>query len=372
MPTETYKSKVLAAYAECEVMDGLVDFLTRAGYSVERAMNGEEASEKATQAVYEIILMDNCLGEPAIDITRRLKDNPLTMYIPIVLISKDLSHGDRVAALDAGVDDILDSPVDPYEIVARLRSFRRICVRAREILRKEEMIDAHNRLLRSIIGNYVSPEIADELIRNPEKLSGLGGEVKTVTAMFADIRNFTVFAASHPPDEVVSLVNEVFEEMTEIIFRYKGTLDNFMGDCIMAFWGAPQPIKDHALMAICCANEMQAQMARIRDKWEKDEYYRLGLGIGVNTGEVIVGNVGHSRFKKYTIIGADVNIAARLENNARRNAILLSDKTYELVKEHIITEPVTLDMKGYQGKFGAHNLLKIKHPVILEDAPTGA
>jgi len=363
---EGYKSRVLLTYSTCEEMGILEKFLDKVGYAVDRAHGGPEAVRMALDVPYEIIVMTYCSNvDEMLASFKEIKDNPLSMYIPLLLVADELSHGDRIAALDAGVDDILSSPVDPYEVVARLRSFRRISIRAREILKKEETIDKHNKLLRNIIGNYVSPDIANELIKNPEKLSVLGGEIKTITTMFADIRNFTSFSATHKPAEVVSLINEIFEEMTEIIFKYKGTLDNFMGDCIMAFWGAPQPTKDHAMLAVCCANEMQAHMALIRDRWEKDEYYRLGLGIGINSGQAIVGNIGHNKLKHYTAIGADVNMAARLEKLARRGSVLMSGNTYELIKEHIITEEFQVDLKGFDGKNIAHNLLKIKHPIAV-------
>lgn len=363
-------NRVLMVYASGGGMAGLENFLKGSGYEVDNADSGADAVSMAAAAPYEAILMDfrTAVAEEILDACKRIKANPGTMYVPIMLASNEMDHGDRIAVLNSGADDILLEPVDPYEVVARLRSFRRLCVRAREILRKEEMIDRHNGMLRAILGTYVTPEIAEDLIRNPEKREMMGGETRTVTAMFADIRNFTDFSASHEPSEVVALVNEIFEAMVGVIFSFRGTLDNFMGDCVMAFWGAPRQQDDHALRAVCCAFEMQKRMAEIRDCWKKDEYYKLGLGIGINTGEVLVGSIGHSRFRKYTAIGSAINIAARLEKFARRDTVLISENTHALIKPHVITESFPVELKGISGPVTAHNMLKVKHPVAADQA----
>ncbi|MBI5191256.1 MAG: response regulator [Nitrospirae bacterium] len=362
------KSRVMMLYAENSEMDILGKFLDRVGYAVDRTAQSEDALKLAGASPYDMIVIDYGLkGEDACEACKKLKDNPASMYIPVLFVTHETGHGDRIAALDAGADDILNAPIDTYEVVARMRSFRRISVRAKEVLRKELMIDTHNKLLRRIIGSYVSPEIADDLVKNPEKISAVGGETRQVTVMFADIRNFTAFSASHDPKEVVSMLNEIFEEMSTVVFKYKGTLDNFMGDCMMAFWGAPQPMEEHAHMAVCCANEMQERMAAIRNGWEKDEYYTLGLGIGINTGPVVVGNIGHHTFKKFTAIGSTVNMASRLETQARRNCVLLSDATRVLVADRIITEAFMLDIRGYAEKVKAYSLLKVKKQVKLDE-----
>lgn len=361
------KNRVMVLYDENAEMDILGKFLDRVGYSVDRTASTEDALRLAGASPYDMIVIDYGLhGEDACEVCKRLKDSPASMYIPVLFVTQEAGHGDRIAALDAGADDILNAPIDAYEVVARMRSFRRITVRAKEVLRKEQMIDTNNKLLRRIIGSYVSPEIADDLVKNPEKISAVGGEARPVTVMFADIRNFTAFSASHDPREVVSMLNEIFEEMSSVVFKYKGTLDNFMGDCMMAFWGAPQPMEDHAHMAVCCANEMQERMTAIRNGWEKDEYYTLGLGIGINTGPVVVGNIGHHTFKKFTAIGSTVNMASRLETQARRNCVLMSDATRLLVNDRVITESFMLDMKGYAEKVKAYSLLKVKRPVDLD------
>ena len=171
--------------------------------------------------------------------------------------------------------------------------------------------------IRSMFSSYVSPKIVEVLINNPEKAK-LGGERKVVTALFSDIAGFTSLSEKRNPEEVVDLLNEYFEEMTGIIFKWDGTLDKFVGDEIMAFWGAPVDQPDHAERAVRCAMDMIDSLARMQEKWAKEGKDILDCGIGINTGEVLIGNIGASGKKMdYTIIGDNVNLAARVETLTR-------------------------------------------------------
>jgi adenylate cyclase len=173
------------------------------------------------------------------------------------------------------------------------------------------------RRLRRIFSSYVSPKIVAEIINNPEKAK-LGGERRMVTVLFSDIAGFTSLSESLQPEEVVSIMNEYFKEMAEVIFRWHGTLDKFVGDQIMAFWGAPVAQSNHAELAIRCALHMSKTLDKLHEKWEREGKPILECGIGLNTGEVIVGNIGAEGKKMdYTIIGDHVNIGARVEKLTR-------------------------------------------------------
>ena len=174
-----------------------------------------------------------------------------------------------------------------------------------------------SRQIRAMFSNYVSPKIVAELINNPEKAK-LGGERKTVTILFADIIGFTSLSEQKQPEEVVEILNEYFKEMTEIIFKWDGTLDKFVGDEIMAFWGAPIDQPNHAELAVRCALNMEARLFDLQYKWKLEEKCGLDCGIGINTGEVIIGNIGAAGKKMdYTVIGDNVNLAARVEKLTR-------------------------------------------------------
>jgi adenylate cyclase len=174
-----------------------------------------------------------------------------------------------------------------------------------------------SREIRAMFSSYVSPKIVAELINNPEKAK-LGGERKTVTILFADIIGFTSLSEQKQPEEVVEILNEYFKEMTEIIFKWDGTLDKFVGDEIMAFWGAPLDQPNHAELAVRCALNMEAKLRDLQYKWKLEEKSGLDCGIGINTGEVIIGNIGAAGKKMdYTVIGDNVNLAARVEKLTR-------------------------------------------------------
>lgn len=174
-----------------------------------------------------------------------------------------------------------------------------------------------SREIRAMFSSYVSPKIVEEIISNPEKAK-LGGERKIVTILFSDIVGFTNLSERKPPEEVVDLLNEYFKEMTDIIFKWDGTLDKFVGDEIMAFWGAPADQPNHAELAFRCALNMIDSLLRMQEKWKSEGKEMLDCGIGINTGEVIIGNIGAAGKKMdYTIIGDHVNLAARVEKLTR-------------------------------------------------------
>lgn len=171
--------------------------------------------------------------------------------------------------------------------------------------------------VRSMFSSYVSPKIVEQIINNPEKAS-LGGERKIVTVLFSDLTGFTSLSERKLPEEVVDILNEYFKEMTEIIFKWDGTLDKFVGDEIMAFWGAPTDQPNHAELAVRCALDMIDKLSRMQQNWMKRGQDILDCGIGINTGEVLIGNIGAEGKKMdYTIIGDHVNLAARIEKLTR-------------------------------------------------------
>lgn len=212
------------------------------------------------------------------------------------------------------------------------------------------------REIRSIFSSYVSPKIVEELINDPMK-ARLGGERKVVTVLFSDIIGFTSLSEERSPEEVVELLNEYFSEMTNIIFKWDGTLDKFVGDEIMAFWGAPLDQPNHAELAVRCAMNMIGSLKKMQERWLKENKVVLDCGIGINTGEVVVGNIGAEGKKMdYTLIGDNVNIAARVEKLTRTyNAkILITENTLNYLRDVL-----------KDGRFG-HCEFKSKHAVKVK------
>jgi adenylate cyclase len=198
-------------------------------------------------------------------------------------------------------------------------------------------------LIKSMFSTYVNPSIVEELIINPQKLT-LGGERKELSVLFSDLEGFTTISEGMPPEQLVGLLNEYLSSMTQIIFKNNGTLDKYEGDAVMAFWGAPIPQKDHALRACMSALQMQQALVQIRNEWQKLNRPPIRARIGINTGEMVVGNMGGTGKFDYTVIGDSVNLASRLEgaNKQYGTGIMVSQRTYDLVKERILGREVDL------------------------------
>jgi len=197
-------------------------------------------------------------------------------------------------------------------------------------IKKEEII-------RTNLSRYLSPQVVEDIIHKDVEVN-LGGDRKVVTILFMDLIGFTSLSEKLQPEEVVSILNEYFTEMSKGIFKWQGTLDKFAGDQIMAFWGAPFEQPDHAELAVQCALEVSKKLDELQEKWKKESKPVLNCGIGINTGEVLVGNIGVEGMKMdYTVIGDTVNLASRVEKITRQyeSRILITEFTFENIRNSI-------------------------------------
>jgi adenylate cyclase len=198
--------------------------------------------------------------------------------------------------------------------------------------------EKQSRQIRAMFSSYVTERLVNEMIRNPD-LAQLGGQKREVTVLFSDIKSFTTYSENHQPEEVVAILNEYLGAMTDIVLKWEGILDKFIGDAIVVFWGAPMKQEDHAERAVRCALEMQERLDQLRQKWLAEGKKPLESGIGLNTGDAIVGNIGaHGKKMDYTVIGDHVNLGARVEGLTRRydTPILLTEYTLEKLRPAIV------------------------------------
>lgn len=216
--------------------------------------------------------------------------------------------------------------------------------------------------LRTTFGRYVSPQVLIYLLANPEKVT-LGGERRDMTILFSDIRGFTTISEASEPEEVVEMLNEYLTRMVEILLRHGGTLDKFIGDAVMGFWNAPTNDPDHAYHAVACAVEMIDETARLRTQWESEGKAAIRIGIGINTGDAVVGNIGSQQVFGYTVIGDAVNLASRLEskNKDYGTEIIISEFTLLRIGERI--QANYLDEVKVKGKDKAVKIYEIKGSV---------
>jgi adenylate cyclase len=215
-------------------------------------------------------------------------------------------------------------------------------------------------VMRGAFSKVVTKSVMNHLIQHPDGLK-LGGEKKYVTIFFSDIRGFTPMSEALSAEEVVHILNEYFTAMTAIIFKYEGTLDKYMGDAIMAIWGAPVDMPDHADRAVLAAIEMGEKMKELQAKWRMEGKKEVNIGIGINTGDCVVGNIGSNERLEYTAIGDNVNLTQRLESVAEKGQILISAATFERVKDKInatMLDPIKV--KGKAEKVMAYSVQGLK------------
>ncbi len=193
-------------------------------------------------------------------------------------------------------------------------------------LEESEQRLAEEAAIRSDLGRYLPAELVEKVVRREQDMA-LGGRRREITVLFADVVAFTPLTDRLAAEDVVALLNELFTILTEIVFRHEGTIDKFIGDCVMAMWGAPRDLPDHAERALAAAEDMMRWLEAGNEGWEERFGVRIELAIGVHTGEAIVGNVGSETRMEFTAIGDTVNVAARLESIARPSQILVTKAT---------------------------------------------
>lgn len=225
--------------------------------------------------------------------------------------------------------------------------------------------DKEKRQLTNVFSNYVSPQVMAEILKSPDKaMDNLKGNKKELTVIFTDIKNFTNTFEHEDPEKMVEQLNEYFDVMIDIILKYDGTIDKFMGDAVMAFFGAPYPLINNAEMACRAALEMQSALVELNQKWEKEGKKKLHHGIGVSTGQMFVGNFGSRNNKDFTVMGSMVNLGARLESSTRDldADIIVSERTYELLKDTIEVKDLgKIPVKGFSEPVAVFELKGLLH-----------
>jgi adenylate cyclase len=189
--------------------------------------------------------------------------------------------------------------------------------------------------LRRSFESYFPPSVVKRILADPAMISR--GQRKELTILFSDIKDFTAHSSSYSPDQIRGFLNDYFETMVDVVFTYSGTVDKYIGDGLMVFFGDPEPAPDHALRSVQAAIEMQKKARELSERWVRGGGFPVRVRIGINTGQVVVGNMGSSRRLSYTVLGSAVNLAKRLESSAPVDGILISQRTHDAVASSIST-----------------------------------
>ena len=218
--------------------------------------------------------------------------------------------------------------------------------------------EKEKRKMKKTFGQLVNPRVLEKMLNDPS-YQKVGGHKELLTVLFSDIRGFTTITESLPSEELVPHLNEYLAKMVEVVFRHDGTLDKFIGDAVMAIFGAPVPQNDHPKRAVLCAIDMMSELAILQEKWKAEGKPVFDIGIGVNTGEMTVGFMGSQEKKEYTVIGDNVNLGSRLEglNKQYKTHIIISDSTYQQVKD--IIEAKSLGAEKVKGKTKAVDIYEV-------------
>jgi adenylate cyclase len=338
----------------------LGDLLTIKGYAVTTAGSGEEALAKLALDAPDIVLLDVMMpGLSGYDVCRRIRADPATALLPVVMVTSLDPHEERIHGIEAGADDFLSKPINQPELFARVRSLLRIKSLQDEVRRQAEALREWNVKLEdrvreqvaelerlSQLKRFFAPAVAEAIVSSGEQ-SILTPHRREICYVFVDLRGFTAFTDAAEPEEVQNVLGDYHAAMGRLIVEHEGTLDRFAGDGILVFFNDPFPLPEPGKRAATMALAMRARFDELRTQWQKTGY-DLDLGMGIARGYATLGAFGYEGRFDYTAVGRVVNLAARLCGEAKPGQILIDQRTRAALGDAFRSEvlgPVVL--KGF-------------------------
>lgn len=324
----------------------LVDDQAIIGEAVRRMLSTEEDidfhyCQDATQAIKlanqihpTVILQDLVMPEmDGLTLVRYIRANPGTRDVPLIVLSGKEEPRTKAEAFQLGANDYMVKLPDKLEVLARIRYHSKGFINMLErneafnaLVESQKKLELRNKFIRETFGRYLSDDIVDSIIESPEGLK-LGGEKRVITVMMTDLRGFTAISERLPAEAVMNIINIYLSAMIDIILKYQGTIDEFIGDAILVIFGAPVKREDDAKRAVACSLEMQLAMEEVNARNRDAGYPEVAQGIGINTGELIVGNIGSEKRSKYGVVGRNVNLTSRIESYTVGGQTFISEST---------------------------------------------
>lgn len=340
--------------------------LTPRGYRIVTASSGPEALEVLAREDVDLVLLDVQMpGMDGHEVCRRIRSVPATEFLPVVMITASGSE-QRLAALQSGADDFVTKPFDKSELLARVASLARI-KRFQDTIRRQAVeLAAWNAELESRVDRqvaelertnrlrrFLSPQLAD-LVVGDESL--LRSHRRDIVVLFTDLRNFTTFAETSEPEEVMGVLAECHRAIGSLVHAYGGTLERFTGDGLMVFFNDPVPCDDPAQRAVRMALDIRDAVKQLAVQWVRNGY-DLALGIGIAQGFATLGQIGFEGRFDYAAIGSVTNLAARLCGNAGPWQVLVTDRVFAAVEDLCGSELVgDVQPKGFSRSVRVHNI----------------
>lgn len=327
LPAPLHRHRILVI-EDSEDIRYLLTALLQDSYEVTAAAAGEAGLDMARSAERpDIILLDVVMpGMDGYEVLARLGRDPRTADIPVIFLTALGSEDEEHRGLDLGATDYVTKPISPPVLLARLKLHLERSANARRL-----------KVLSEQLSRYLAPQVYQSLF-DGSRQAEIRTQRKRLTVFFSDIKNFTESTAQWQPEEVTLLLNSYFAEMSQIAAEYGATLDKFIGDAIVIFFGDPHTlgVREDAVQCVRMAIAMQKRMEGLRARWRDMGIHRnFEIRIGINSGFCDVGNFGSSLRMEYTIIGREVNLASRLEQAAEPGEILISSQTHVLVEGEV-------------------------------------
>jgi len=358
--------RVLIVDDDPDMVAFFAHLLITEGMGVDAAYDGEAALAHIAATPPDLVLLDVVMpGMSGFEVCERLKADPATALIPVVLVTVLEDHASRVRGIEAGADDFLCKPVSREELLARVKTLRRLHQTRRELEGRRLAAEVRRKeAIRRTFSRYLSPRLAGQI------MDDLGDEVASfkvdarraaVVALFADLRGFTRITESIDVDNVVGMLNEYFTVLTEVAYENDGTIFNMAGDSLLVGFNVPFDQVDAPARAWRTAEAMVSRFAPIAAAWKQRHGVDAGIGIGMCRGEAIIGNVGSPHYMSYTVIGDTVNTAARLMQMAKASELLLSGAAYQAIRD--LVPAARVESRGevaLRGKSGATPVYSIR------------
>lgn len=341
-------ARILVVDDNLHNVDMLSRRLQRSGYVTVCAYGGREALDLLSKEDFDLVVLDIMMPEiNGLEVLRIIRESKSMSELPVIMATAKDRSEDMVEAMNQGANDYVTKPIDFPVLKARIQTQISLKKANDENARLLRQLEERKEFIKSLFGRFISDEVVQQLLNAPSGPQ-LGGELRELSILFADIRGFTSISEKLSPAQVVALLNNYLGTMTDIIDSYQGTVNEFYGDGLLAFFGAPIACNEHAKVAVQCALAMNAAMEEVNRRNRECGLPEISMGIAINSGEVIVGNVGSEKRFKYGVIGSAVNIASRVQNLAFDGAILVTEHCASKAgKKFNFLERQQLEVKGF-------------------------